>query len=454
MGKHCTTMDKVFFSEIPVHDNINSQPNDGDRLQPPRKTNENSTCIFKGFFFIFGFSVNFIHGLLTSATQDILEGTDHPSSLVVILLNTPYITVALILPYFIQRISPFGFAVSTFVSFEISTGLSAFSRNNLQLFGLVLTSVSTGIAEVGFFSSSVFNEDVAVNIYTFGAGAGLFGGPLFYSAMTSWICISPSTTLAAMLCFPPIVFIFHCYVAKKQGEASGKENNSKRGVVYTLLPAQDTENSDRKNRPSLTYRGRLYVCWKTLPVWIALFLGNFCEILLLQSVATTLAFSNSSFDPGTHYVYYVTAESIGQLAGRSYGAIISSCFKINTTTRHVWIFSGILVVDLFFLIYASWYRFLPNVWIVLSLMLVTGLSEGALFANSFSNVPRGLSPHQVGFSRGLLTVAYGGGILMAGFLGFSTETGLKSRCLQTGTPAKYCIARSMSGWSESSCARH
>lgn len=262
-----------------------------------------------------------------------------------------------------------------------------------------------------------------------------------------------------MLCFPPIVFIFHCYVAKKQGEASWGENKSRSEVGYTRLSSQDTEDSaqDAENSTSgqkdynWTCCDRFYVFWRTLPFWIALFLGEFCEVLILTSVVTTLTFPNSPFNPRTHYVYYTTASSIGELAGRSYGAIISLCFKINTTTKHTWIFPGILAVDLFFLIFAAWYRFLPNVWIVFPLLLVAGLCEGALFSNSFSITPRGLSHQQVEFCRGLLTVAYGSGILMGAFIGLSTETGLKSRCLQTGSPAEYCIARSMTGWSTSSC---
>lgn len=143
--------------------------------------------IFKTFFFFFGFSVNVVHSVLMSATQDIFEETDISSSLNVILLNAPYLVVALILPYFVKRMTPFCFAVSTFVSFEFSLGLSIFSRNNLQLIGLALISLASGIAEVGFFSSSICNLDTGVHFYSFGAGAGLCGGTLFYTGKTVYI---------------------------------------------------------------------------------------------------------------------------------------------------------------------------------------------------------------------------------------------------------------------------
>lgn len=216
-------------------------------------------------------------------------------------------------------------------------------------------------------------------------------------------------------------------------------------VQYSSL---DRNTDDEVVEKSLTMKEKLSIARSNFTFSLVLALGLFSEYLTLQSVVTTLAFPGAPFGPRNHYVIYTLTLMIGELMARSYGLFCDSIKPgIKPYTRHTWIFTVILTAILVFLGFAAWYRFLHNVWIVLVLMFLCGLSIGALVANTFAVVGEDETVRtKTEFSRAFVQCGIGLGVSAAAFLGLRTEILLKEHCLQVSSMPDYCLTRSLDGW--------
>jgi hypothetical protein len=172
----------------------------------------------------------------------------------------------------------------------------------------------------------------------------------------------------------------------------------------------------------------------------------------MQAIVTTLAFGNSPFDPRNHFQYYTLSFWIGELIGRSYGLVIL-WFKPTCTvvTEKTWILTTIIAANMIFLVFASWYRFLPSFGFVMVIVTITGASEGALYLNTFVVAGINDRARYKEFSRAFLTVALQGGIVAAGLTGLLVEPQLQQHCRSILTRDELCFTRLSRGqWNATS----
>lgn len=269
--------------------------------------------------------------------------------------------------------------------------------------------------------------------------------------MTIWGCISPSSTILFLIIV--IVLLPLSYKMLTKSECcqlnSNRSMESMSEISYSTLPSGDLEEEVREKEVAeetqLTARNKISLVFHNFSIFLMLFIGMFCEYLILQSVITTMAFPEAPFRPRDHYVIYSLVILAGELIGRSYGLILIF-FKpdINPYTRHTWCFASILIIELLFLVFESWYRFLTSVWIVLFLLFPVGASVGALYVTSIAIT----GEHETSiakreFSRAFVLNATPTGILAAALLGLFLESLLRKHCELITIETQYCITRSM-----------
>ena len=270
-----------------------------------------------------------------------------------------------------------------------------------------------------------------------------------FKAMTTIICVPPETTLLIISWVPLLIFLFYAVMEKKQFTPA-QDATSHKDVAYTSLN-QKSEQEEEKS----TWDEKRSLIWRNLPLMLACFLGYFAEFLTLNGVVTSLAFPNSPFDPRTHFVYYACAFMIGEFIGRSYVTLLlllnSKCTPVITRT---WILSAVLLSLFIFLTFASWYRFLHSVWVVLLLIFIVGLLAGSLYLNTYLMAAGSEDVKGKAFSRAFLSVGPSIGVLVAGLVGLVLEPTLREHCLHSAEFSEYCFTRAIGGWNRTtSCLR-
>ena len=171
--------------------------------------------------------------------------------------------------------------------------------------------------------------------------------------------------------------------------------------------------------------------WWMFPYLIPIYITWFSECLNVQSVITTLAFSNAPFSPRDHYQYYIVAFTMGEVVGRSYLVVLSYIkdeWAEKAKFPYLWVLGIIQIIFLMFFILAAWYRFLPSVWIVLLLTFISGLVVGASYINALGFFRDRLEGHSQEFVMGYFTVAINGGVLASALLGHYIEPFLLEHC--------------------------
>ena len=189
------------------------------------------------------------------------------------------------------------------------------------------------------------------------------------------------------------------------------------------------------------------VITQMLPNLIPIYIAWFSSYMIIQSVITTLAFPNAPFKPRDHYQYYIFVFMGGEVVGRSY-LVALSYIKAEWAEKakfpHLWILSTIEVIHLLFFILASWYRFVPNVWIVLLLIFTSGAVIGVLYVNNVIFFRTEFEDRYKEFAMGYIVVAIPGGVFTAALLGLYTEPILREHCTMFITNSDFCFTRSLS----------
>ena len=250
--------------------------------------------------------------------------------------------------------------------------------------------------------------------------------------------------------WPFLVLLMYAFLQKNDINGKTKELGD---VNYEKLPSsEDTDESEGNFHNSLTWKEKFSVAKQIIPFIIYLFLTYFAEYLSNQAIITTIAFSNASFSPRDHYQYYIVFYQVGKFLGRSHIFFLSfTCAKVIPYVRvkKTWILALIEIGHLVFFVFASWFRFVPHVSIILILCITEGFVAGSIYVNSAHTVSEVIpEPKQREFALGLLTIGNGLGKLTAGFLGLHVEPQLKKHCVYDLELRGQCITRypQKSGW--------
>lgn len=256
--------------------------------------------------------------------------------------------------------------------------------------------------------------------------------------MTSWGCVSPRTTFLSIVVLPLLLIMFY-FILENLGSSTGSKTSNYKDVQYHTLEA-----TSQKDQP-ITWQRRLLTIWDNTPGMITLFIGVSAELMMTEAVATTVVFPKAPFSPREHYLYYFFVFAIGVLIGRSYAFLAFLIApNLNVLVEKTWVLSAFLMVNLLLCVLNSWYRFIPNVGIMLALMFVHGVAAGAMYMNSFTMAGR--SEHDARLkeiSRAFTTLGSGTGMLAAGLMGLYVESTLREHCFHETGSMELCLTRSM-----------
>ncbi|KXJ22641.1 protein BTN1 [Exaiptasia diaphana] len=424
---------------------------DGDELNGQQTTNKdeekaNETTTEKPkkekmrniiAFYSFGALIYTVYSIIIAGAQDILAGTFIPTAAVLVTNVGPYFLVTMMAPYFIHHV-PYSIRI-VFIYLTFTAGLFTIvyaKEVYMKLVGICLTSLGAGTGEVSFFTLTAFYEQVTVSAYSAGTGTGFILGPLYYTGLTTWFCITPNRAMLIMAGSPLLYVI--CYVIMDKKHI----NESIEGD-----PVGDDEDSN--SDAHLSWKEKFNTAYDILHLVVAIFVAYVCEYVTIQAVITTMAFPNAPFPPRVHYRYYIFIFLAGEFVARSYLALVSSLMPSlvpKLIVRRLWILSLILVVHFMFFLAAAWYRFIHDVWIVFTFIFTAGLAAGAAFANAFVIVSDSTAPSYKEFAMGFATIGMGAGTFLAGAIGLLLEPYLRVHCLGISDVPDYCFTRPFVGW--------
>ena len=133
-------------------------------------------------FAVFTFVGYTLFHVVIAAAEDILAGTALPTSAVYVCAVGPYFIGTLLLPIFIDKISPL---LATSVTFFFEAGgiiLVAFLQSReAKLTGICLISAGRSFTDVGFLSLTALYEEVTVRAFVAGTGIGMTFGGVYYT---------------------------------------------------------------------------------------------------------------------------------------------------------------------------------------------------------------------------------------------------------------------------------
>ena len=132
-------------------------------------------------FGVIGFVVDFFFAINVTASEDILEATEIPTSVVLLATSGPACLVTVVYPYFFQRVSV---SVACCVVFTLSvTGMlitSLVDDPSIKTVGVCLVSFGIGGTETVFYPLTSFFGESTVNSYALGSGISFMVAPLSY----------------------------------------------------------------------------------------------------------------------------------------------------------------------------------------------------------------------------------------------------------------------------------
>ena len=270
-----------------------------------------------------------------------------------------------------------------------------------------------------------------------------------FTGMTMVICLSPQISLllvTALWILLPISYI----VMEKPSKNDHPNPNPKsyKEIPYSPLKSN---SSDDASETRFTIIEMLSLLWQTEPLFIGLFVSNFCKQLLVTGVMTTMAFSNDSVAPRNQYLLYVLASGTGDVLGRPHLFYLSNCgIADKVAIRKPWILSLLNVFIVIFMVFVAWFRFefLSHVYAAAVVPLLNSFVAGMVFLNTFQFAGEGLSVVERRFCRAFLTGALWAGNLAVALIGLNVEYQLREHC-KYSFEGVACFTRSSTAWDPS-----
>ncbi|XP_068705106.1 uncharacterized protein [Montipora foliosa] len=398
-------------------------------------------------FFFFGMLSLIYDEICLIAAEDILAGSTIATTVVIISIAIPVLVVKLAAPWFFQRISYFHkicLVVTFFLGGLVTLVVSPRIPGRLAGVSIVESGVAT--SEITLLSLTAYYEHITVSAFVAGVGVSSFVGPLYYTSLTTWTCVSPRTAIMITIPWPALFFVLYALLDKEP-------------VTRTTAPSPESQDISQNPKKSaedtqqyVTFADKIHVAKDIFPYIIFLFITYFSEYLSNHAIITTIAFPNAPFRPRDHYPYYLLSYHIGKFLGRSHLFLVSAVspglvpyIKVSRT----WILALISFLHCFAFVLASWFRFVPCVEIIIALCATEGFTAGSMYLNSAHTVSDLISNQtRREFALSLLTVGNACGKLTAGLIGLFQERILKKHCIEDLKLGEYCLTRHAhtAGW--------
>lgn len=246
--------------------------------------------------------------------------------------------------------------------------------------------------------------------------------------MTCWSDVSPRVSLLIPLLWPTMYLLafaaFQMECTKRLGHNFSFE--------LVNSPSRKTKSSRIK---------QFLGVWKVLDSLVILFLSNFSTFLTLGAILTTIAFTHAKeLFTSDDYQHYILSSVIGQFFGRS---AISLLLVKKPEIRSLPFQTAGTVFVVFFMFlsfFASWNRFVHDIWSLFVLCIFQGIALGIVSTVSYHHISRGAHPHHIELLLITASLWESFGMLCAGLLGLHTEPSLYKHCYENNALG-HCLTR-------------
>lgn len=270
------------------------------------------------------------------------------------------------------------------------------------------------------------------------------------TGVSTWTCVSPRFTVA--IATPSVLFftILPYVILDKSQLNQETKTISVAGVKYKALDDQQ----NKQHTDELSLKRKLLLTWDIYLLMTYLFWQYFVDYISLKAIITTLAFPQASFYPRDLFTYYVLCYNIAKFLSRCYLLVLSiACSSVVRLVqiKKTWILATVGLVLMFYSVFASWYRFLPYVEVILILCCLMGACTGCIYAHSPLVVADTITVvREREFAQSMLTVGAAAGECAAGLLGLYVEPYLQHHCEFELGLGDNCLTRfpKVTGWTE------
>jgi battenin len=291
-------------------------------------------------------------------------------------------------------------------------GLGALKGGSIgmQLFGVVMGSMQSGLGETSFLALTAFYEPSRKALTCWGSGTGCAGifGYAWVVCFTIFFKLSFTTTLLSALVLPVAYIANFALVlrpkALKRDEVGGSKLSDEDENMKSSLLSQNGEtinpiyNSDIKNSnnsknnnsnvnnnsstedamAAMTLQDKVRNTIALWPFMVPLFVVYFSEYAMQSGVWSAIGFPlDSQSARNAFYVYGNWTYQVGVFVSRSSGMF----WKADM--RALWTMPTLQFLLLVFFVLDAFYEWWYN-WALLVLCFVAGLFGGAVYVGGFS----------------------------------------------------------------------
>nr|XP_050864371.1 battenin [Vespula vulgaris]XP_050864373.1 battenin [Vespula vulgaris]XP_050864374.1 battenin [Vespula vulgaris]XP_050864375.1 battenin [Vespula vulgaris] len=367
-------------------------------------------------FWILGMCNNYGYIVMLSAAHDILEsrfgtlnttitsnGTNTNNERSCNGMSTGAILLADILPCLVIKIiAPFlpffvHVRLATCVLFSAAGFLivSMSITEWLAILGVVVTSVSSGLGEVTLLSYSHQYPKQVISTWSSGTGGAGIIGALSYASLSMWL--KTSETLLLMLIVPLIQAITFWFILV---------HPSQMNIPVTKSGIDSQEHIIEVPRKS--FKDKILLLPGLLKYMIPLGFVYFFEYFINHGLFELIQFDNIWLKHQEQYRWLQVDYQIGVFISRS---------SVNLVTiNKIWIMAVLQFFNVIVLLFETIYYYIPNIWIIFTIVLWEGLLGGGAYVNTFYRMSTEIPRADRKISLGIATMADSIGIALAGWL--------------------------------------
>ncbi|XP_047365002.1 battenin [Vespa velutina] len=265
----------------------------------------------------------------------------------------------------------------------------------LAILGVVVTSVSSGLGEVTLLSYSHQYPKEVISTWSSGTGGAGIIGALSYASLSMWL--NTSETLLLMLIVPLIQAITFWFILVHPSQTN---------IPITKDGIDSQEHIIELPRKS--FKDKINLLPGLLKYMIPLGFVYFFEYFINNGLYELIQYDNIWLKHQEQYRWFQVDYQIGVFISRSSVNLVS----INK----IWIMAVLQFLNVIILLFETIYYYIPNIWIIFTIVLWEGLLGGGAYVNTFYRMSTEIPRADRKISLGIATMADSIGIALAGWL--------------------------------------
>ncbi|KAK2587180.1 hypothetical protein KPH14_002928 [Odynerus spinipes] len=291
------------------------------------------------------------------------------------------------------------FSAAGFVIVSVST------TEWLAILGVVITSISSGLGEVTMLSYSHQYPKQVISTWSSGTGGAGIVGALSYASLATWL--NTSDTLLLMLVVPFIQAMTFWFVLVHPPQT--KIPITKNGI--------DSQEQIIEV-PRKSFKDKINLVPGLLKYMIPLGLVYFFEYFINHGLYELIQYDGIWLKHYEQYRWLQVDYQIGVFISRS---------SVNLVTiNRIWIMAVLQFFNVIVLLFETIYYYIPNIWIVFTIVLWEGLLGGGAYVNTFYRMSTEIPRADRKISLGIATMADSIGIALAGWLAMPVHNAICS----------------------------